>query len=67
MADIQSIAEELVGLSVREVQELAMVMKDEYGIEPISKTPKMEECRKGAVLHTSPKQYGMKLLGKKRV
>lgn len=67
MADIQSIAEELVGLSVREVQELAVVMKDEYGIEAISKVPKMEERRNGVVLHTSPKQYGIKLLGEKRV
>ena len=34
MADIKDIAEELVNLSVKEVQELATVLKDEYGIEP---------------------------------
>ena len=34
MADIKAIAEELVNLSVKEVQELATVLKDEYGIEP---------------------------------
>ena len=34
MADIKAIAEELVNLTVKEVQELATVLKDEYGIEP---------------------------------
>ena len=34
MEDIKAIAEELVNLSVKEVQELATVLKDEYGIEP---------------------------------
>ena len=34
MADIKASAEELVNLSVKEVQELATVLKDEYGIEP---------------------------------
>ena len=34
MADIKAIAEELVNLTVKEVNELAPVLKDEYGIEP---------------------------------
>jgi large subunit ribosomal protein L7/L12 len=34
MADIKKFAEELVNLSVKEVQELAQILKDEYGIEP---------------------------------
>ena len=34
MADIKKFAEELVILTVKEVQELAQVLKDEYGIEP---------------------------------
>ena len=34
MADVKSIAETLVNLTVKEVQELATVLKDEYGIEP---------------------------------
>jgi large subunit ribosomal protein L7/L12 len=34
MADIKKIAEELVNLTVKEVQELATVLKEEYGIEP---------------------------------
>ena len=34
MADIKAIAEELVSLTVKEVNELATILKDEYGIEP---------------------------------
>jgi ribosomal protein L7/L12 len=34
MADIKKFAEELVNLSVKEVQELATILKEEYGIEP---------------------------------
>ena len=34
MADVQALAEELVNLSVKDVQELAKILKDEYGIEP---------------------------------
>ncbi|HBY01243.1 MAG TPA: 50S ribosomal protein L7/L12, partial [Rikenellaceae bacterium] len=34
MADIKKFAEELVNLSVKDVQELAKILKDEYGIEP---------------------------------
>ena len=34
MADVKSLAEQLVGLTVKEVQELADVLKNEYGIEP---------------------------------
>ena len=34
MADIKAIAEHLVNLTVKEVNELAQVLKEEYGIEP---------------------------------
>ena len=34
MADVKAIAEELVNLTVKEVNELAQALKDEYGIEP---------------------------------
>jgi large subunit ribosomal protein L7/L12 len=34
MADIKALAESLVNLTVKEVNELAQVLKDEYGIEP---------------------------------
>lgn len=34
MADIKALAEELVNLTVKDVNELATILKDEYGIEP---------------------------------
>ena len=34
MADVKAIAEQLVNLTVKEVQELSTILKDEYGIEP---------------------------------
>jgi large subunit ribosomal protein L7/L12 len=34
MADVKALAEQLVGLTVKEVQELADVLKEQYGIEP---------------------------------
>lgn len=34
MADIKAMAESLVNLTVKEVNELATILKDEYGIEP---------------------------------
>ena len=36
MADLKAIAEELVNLTVKEVNELATILKDEYGIEPVA-------------------------------
>lgn len=34
MADLKALAEQLVNLTVKEVNELATILKDEYGIEP---------------------------------
>lgn len=34
MADVKALAEQLVNLTVKDVQELAKVLKEEYGIEP---------------------------------
>ena len=36
MADIKKIADQLVNLTVRDVSELANILKDEYGIEPVA-------------------------------
>ena len=41
MADIKAFAEQLVGLTVKEVNELAKVLKEEYGIEPAAAAPVM--------------------------
>ncbi len=38
MADVKALAEQLVGLTVKEVQELADVLKADYGIEPAAAT-----------------------------
>ncbi len=38
MADVKSLAENLVGLTVKEVQELSEFLKSEYGIEPAAAT-----------------------------
>ena len=34
MADLKAFADQLVNLTVKEVNELAQILKDEYGIEP---------------------------------
>ena len=34
MADLKALAEELVNLTVKDVNELATILKEEYGIEP---------------------------------
>jgi large subunit ribosomal protein L7/L12 len=41
MADVKQLAETLVNLTVKEVNELAAVLKDEYGIEPAAAAPVM--------------------------
>jgi large subunit ribosomal protein L7/L12 len=41
MADLKQIAETLVNLTVKEVSELAKVLKDDYGIEPAAAAPVM--------------------------
>jgi len=41
MADLKEFAEQLVSLTVKEVNELAQILKDEYGIEPAAAAPVM--------------------------
>lgn len=41
MADVKVLAEQLVNLTVKEVNELAQILKDEYGIEPAAAAPVM--------------------------
>ncbi len=41
MADLKAFAEQLVNLTVKEVSELANILKDEYGIEPAAAAPMM--------------------------
>lgn len=41
MSDLNKLAEQLVNLTVKEVNELASILKDEYGIEPAAAAPVM--------------------------
>lgn len=41
MADLKAFADQLVGLSVKEVNELAEILKEEHGIEPAAAAPVM--------------------------
>ncbi len=41
MAELKQIAETLVNLTVKEVNELAAILKEEYGIEPAAAAPVM--------------------------
>lgn len=41
MADLNAFAEQLVSLTVKEVQELSTILKDKYGIEPAAAAPVM--------------------------
>jgi large subunit ribosomal protein L7/L12 len=41
MADLKAFAEQLVNLTVKEVNELATILKDEYGIDPAAAAPVM--------------------------
>lgn len=56
---IQEIAEELVNLSVKEVNELSMVLKNDFDIPYVQ----YEETPNNHTL--SPKEYGMKLMDRK--
>jgi large subunit ribosomal protein L7/L12 len=48
MADLIAFAEQLVNLTVKEVNELAQILKDEYGIEPAAAAPVMVAGGAGA-------------------
>lgn len=48
MADLKAFAEQLVNLTVKEVNELAQILKDEYGIEPAAAAPVMMAAAGGS-------------------
>ena len=58
--NIKEIAEELVNLSVKEVNELSMVLKNDLDIPQVQ----FEETPNNHTL--SPKEYGIKKLGKRK-
>jgi large subunit ribosomal protein L7/L12 len=56
MADLKAFAEQLVNLTVKEVNELADILKDEYGIEPAAG---------GAVMMAGPAEGGAAVVEEK--
>ncbi len=48
MADVKELAEQLVNLTVKEVNELASILKEEYGIEPAAATVAVAAASGGA-------------------
>ena len=55
MADLKAFAEQLVNLTVKEVNELATILKDEYGIEPAAAAPVMSQGP-GAPVEEAPEE-----------
>jgi large subunit ribosomal protein L7/L12 len=56
MADLKAFAEQLVNLTVKEVNELATILKDEYGIEPAAAAPVMVSGGGGAAEADAPEE-----------
>jgi large subunit ribosomal protein L7/L12 len=54
MADVKAIAEQLVNLTVKEVNELAQILKDEYGIEPAAAPAVMMAGGGGGAAEAAP-------------
>lgn len=65
MADLKAFAEKLATLSVKEMRELAQVLKDEYGIMPATslETTKKNECRR-VHAHSRTEHYIPRKVGK---
>ncbi len=51
MADLKAFAEQLVNLTVKEVNELATILKEEYGIEPAAAAVAVAAGKKNTVLN----------------
>ena len=62
MADIKALAEELVNLTVKEVQELAQILKDEYGIEPAAAAVVMAAPEAGAAAEAEQSAFDVILV-----
>ena len=56
MADLKAFAEQLVNLTVKEVNELATILKDEYGIEPAAAAPVMMAGGGAAAVDEAPEE-----------
>ncbi|WP_046245262.1 50S ribosomal protein L7/L12 [Hymenobacter terrenus] len=56
MADLKAFAEQLVNLTVKEVNELAGILKDEYGIEPAAAAPVVVAGGGGGAAEEAPEE-----------
>ena len=56
MADVKALAQELVNLTVKDVQELAKVLKEEYGIEPAAAAVAVAGTEAGAAAEEEKEQ-----------
>lgn len=56
MADVKALAQELVNLTVKDVQELAKVLKEEYGIEPAAAAVAVAGTAAGAAAEEEKEQ-----------
>jgi len=56
MADLKAFAEQLVNLTVKEVNELATILKDDYGIEPAAAAPVMMAGGGAAAADEAPEE-----------
>ena len=57
MADVKKLAEELVSLSVKDVQELANILKEEYGIEPAASVVAAGPAEGGAAAEAEQTEF----------
>ena len=62
MADIKALAEELVNLTVKDVQELAEFLKSEYGIEPAAAAVVVAGGAAGAAAEAEQTEFDVMLV-----
>ena len=56
MPDLKEIAEQLVNLSVKDINELAAILKEEHGIEPAAAAPVVVAAESGATTGEAPEE-----------
>ena len=61
MADLKKMAEEIVGLTLLEAQELKTILKDEYGIEPAAGGAVMMAAAEGAAAEEEQTEFDVVL------
>ena len=62
MADLKAFAEQLVNLTVKEVNELANILKEEYGIEPAAAAVAVAAPAEGAAAAEEKTEFDVVLL-----